>query len=768
MNHNNSSSSIRRRWVLRYGLAFVATAMGFGLRAVLTALAGEGLPTYITFYPLIMAVALLGGVGPGLLATLMTALAVDYWIIPPLHGFAIANLADAVGLAFFTGMGVFMSVFAELYRRARQKAAAHETEIFLRKGRETPPYWSGQGLLISAGLVVSLAILAAAGLQSVRNIRAVAEADKREWHSYVVIQTLERLLSVLKDTETGQRGYLLTGEEKYLEPYLAGLDLVQTNLVSLKQLTRDNVRQQQRLAGIEAPIQEKLVEMQQTIELRRTQGLPAALAVVSTDKGRTLMDQIRKRVTEAQEEEGRRLQQQMVGKSTDASKTLRTLLAGGVLSFLLLVTVFLFLKQENNRRIEAEAKLYATSRYSRSLLEASLDPLVTVNPDGKITDLNKATELVTGVPREQLIGTDFTRYFTEPQNAEAGYQKVLAEGQVRDYPLTIRHTSGRTTDVLYHATVYRNEAGAVQGVFAAARDVTELKRTEMELAQYRDRLEELVKQRTAELEVANAHLQTEITQRKSGEETLRQTAQELERSNRELEQFAYVASHDLQEPLRAVGGYVDLLRHRFPDKLDDKVLQYIAGAASGAVRMQTLITDLLAFSRVGTQGKAFAPADLNALLAQTLDNLQASIQAVHATVTSDPLPRLPVDATQIVQLFQNLIGNALKFRSERPSEVHVGVQQQAGRWLFSVRDNGIGIEPQYFQRIFQIFQRLHTRKAFPGTGIGLAICKKIVERHGGEIWVESQLDQGSTFFFSIPQISGIEDTLHEDKRRPGH
>jgi light-regulated signal transduction histidine kinase (bacteriophytochrome) len=264
--------------------------------------------------------------------------------------------------------------------------------------------------------------------------------------------------------------------------------------------------------------------------------------------------------------------------------------------------------------------------------------------------------------------------------------------------------------------------------------------TEAELARHRDHLEELVKVRTAE----------------------------LARSNEDLEQFAYVASHDLQEPLRAVGGYVELLRHRFPDKVDDKALQYIAGAAAGAARMQTLITDLLAFSRVGTQGKAFAPADLNALLAQTLDNLQTSITEAGAMVASDPLPSLPVDATQIVQLFQNLIGNALKFRSERPLEIHIGAQRQEGRWLFSVRDNGIGIEPQYFQRIFQLFQRLHTRKHYPGTGIGLAICKKIVERHGGTIRVESQPGQGSTFFFSIPQISGMENMLHEDKRSPSH
>ena len=186
-------------------------------------------------------------------------------------------------------------------------------------------------------------------------------------------------------------------------------------------------------------------------------------------------------------------------------------------------------------------------------------------------------------------------------------------------------------------------------------------------------------------------------------------------------------------------------------------MQYVAGAADGALRMQTLITDLLAYSRVGTRGGVFAQADLNTVLDQALNNLQASLREAGATLTRDPLPRLEVDATQIGQLFQNLIGNALKFRGERPLAIHIGARQEKGRWVFWVRDNGIGIEPQYFERIFQIFQRLHTRKHYSGTGIGLAICKKIVERHDGAIWVECQPNQGATFYFSIREISGIED-----------
>jgi PAS domain S-box-containing protein len=282
-------------------------------------------------------------------------------------------------------------------------------------------------------------------------------------------------------------------------------------------------------------------------------------------------------------------------------------------------------------------------------------------------------------------------------------------------------------------------------------------RTEAELAKHRGHLEVLVQQRTRELETANEQLRKVIAQREVAEETLLRTAEELKRSNLDLEQFAYVASHDLQEPLRAVAGYVRLLEHRFPEKVDTKTREYIAGAAEGATRMEQLITDLLTYARLGLAGRTFKPANLGTPLEAALRNLQFSIRAASAAVTSDPLPTLPVDESQIVELFQNLIGNALKFRGEHPPQIHIGARPEAGRWVLWVQDDGIGMEAQYFQRIFQVFQRLHTRNKYPGTGIGLAICKKIVERHGGTIWVESQPGQGSTFFFSIPARSGIVD-----------
>jgi len=244
----------------------------------------------------------------------------------------------------------------------------------------------------------------------------------------------------------------------------------------------------------------------------------------------------------------------------------------------------------------------------------------------------------------------------------------------------------------------------------------------------------------------------DITERKKAEAALREAHEELKRSNAELEQFAYVASHDLQEPLRMVSSYTQLLMRRYGDKLDGDAREFTAFIVDGATRMKQLIEDLLAYSRVGTRDKNFKPVDAGSSLGRALTNLRAAIQDSGATVTHDPLPTIPCDEVQLAQLFQNLIGNALKFRKpDAAPAVHVGAADQGAEWEFMVRDNGIGIEPQYFERIFMVFQRLHDKGEYPGTGIGLAIVKKVVERHGGRIWVQSQPGAGTTFHFTMPK-----------------
>ena len=243
----------------------------------------------------------------------------------------------------------------------------------------------------------------------------------------------------------------------------------------------------------------------------------------------------------------------------------------------------------------------------------------------------------------------------------------------------------------------------------------------------------------------------DVTERKHAEAELRRAHDELARSNSELEQFAYVASHDLQEPLRMVSSYTQLLVRRYGEKLDDDAKEFMGYVVDGAGRMKQLIEDLLAYSRVGTHGKELRPVAVDTALRRALTNVRAAVEESSASVTYEGLPTVLADELQLSQLFQNLLGNALKFRSASVPRVQIAAREKEGEWEFTVADNGIGIEPQYYERIFMVFQRLHGKGEYPGTGIGLAICKKVIERHGGRIWVSSVPGEGTTFHFTLPK-----------------
>jgi len=387
----------------------------------------------------------------------------------------------------------------------------------------------------------------------------------------------------------------------------------------------------------------------------------------------------------------------------------------------------------------------------RTLLENLPQKIFHKNRDLVYVSCNKNYARDLNIKPEEIKGkTDYDFYSTEfAEKYGADDSKIIVSGKIEDIEEKYIQ-DGKELWVQTLKTPIRDKDDNITGLLGIFWEITERKRMEEALKKAHIELEKRVEERTAELSKANELLKKEIAERKQAETKLHLYASELERSNQELQQFAYVASHDLQEPIRMVASYTQLLAKRYKGKLDSDADEFIAFAVDGATRMQVLINDLLAYSRVGTGGKEFEMTNCDAILENTLVNLQKAVEESGTKVTHDPLPTVMADDVQFIQLFQNLIGNAIKFHGKDLSLIHISAERNDSKWLFSVRDNGIGIDQDYADRIFVIFQRLHGRGEYPGTGIGLAICKKIVERHDGHIWVESEPGVGSTFYFTIP------------------
>ena len=496
----------------------------------------------------------------------------------------------------------------------------------------------------------------------------------------------------------------------------------------------------------------------------------------------------------------------------------------------------------------AEEKVLAASRYTRSLIEASLDPLVTISADGKITDVNQATENATGISRDRLIGSDFSTYFTEPEKARQGYRQVFSGGLVRDYPLTLRHASGSAMEVLYNATVFRNASGEVEGVFAAARDITERKQAEEALHCSESRYRSLVTA-TAQIvwttdpdgqvvddmpmwreytgmtweQIAGAgwlnslHPDdrsrteqvwgkawrnrerydteyrirsqdgeyrtfsvrgvpvvesdgtvrewvgtcTDITDRKLAEEQVRKLNDELEQrviqrtaqleaANKELEAFTYSVSHDLRAPLRHISGFSKMLTEEFSESLPPDAQHHVQRIQEGTRRMGQLVDDLLNLGRVGRKDLSLQVAGLRSIIDDVIASLKSDVADREVEWKIGDLPYVECDTALIQQVFQNLLSNALKFTRPRAhAMIEIGQEQRGGQSVVYVRDNGVGFSMKYADKLFGVFQRLHRAEDFEGTGVGLATVQRIIQKHGGRIWAEAELDKGAAFYFTV-------------------
>ena len=720
-----------KKHYLRYMYGLLAVPLVILLRFALTPLIGSGTP-YITLFPVTVAVALLAGLGPAILTGILGSIVTDYLFIEPLYAIEF-NIERFSRMAVVILTSVFVGYLGVVLRAARAKAnnqalALRESQADLNRAqavahtgswrldvKKNELTWSDENHRIF-GIPKEIPITYETFLSAVhpddleyvdKSWKAALTGKNYDIKHRIVVDGNVMWVREKAELVFDNNGTLLGGfgtvtditERKKAE------DAVSVSEIRYRRLfeaARDGIlildADSGQIVDVNTFIKEVLGYSHEELLDKKIWEIGVFKNIAASKEAFLELQNkgyVRFENMPLETKDGRRIAVEFISNvySVDHKKVIQCNI------------------RNITDRVRAEDAVSVSEVRYRRLFEAARDGILILDADsGQIVDVNTFIKEVLGYSHEELLDKKIWEIgvFKNIAASKEAFLDLQNKGFVHYENLPLETKDGRHISVEFVSNVY------------------------------------LVDQK----KVIQCNIR-DITARVRAEDGLKQLAEELERSNKDLEQFAYVASHDLQEPLRMIAGYTQLIQQRYKDKLDEDANQFIYYTVDGVMRMQSLITDLLTYSRLNTSSEALKFVDCREVLNEVLATLKMTLEESGADIKLGPMPNIRADRTLLFQLFQNLIGNAIKFRSDKPPLINITATPQDKQWLFSVSDNGIGMEPQYLERIFVIFQRLHTQDKYAGTGIGLAICKKIVERHGGRIWAESQPGKGSTFYFII-------------------
>ncbi len=742
------ANGLRSRWVA-YAVSLVITSATLILRLGLGFRVGDH-PALILFLIPVMLSAYIGGLGPGLVSTAIAALGADYYLLPPAHSLFIASASDSAQWAALILVGTLISILMESLHRSRVSQAPE------------PRHWLRTQRTVQAGFGTALALLTVIGVFSYTSLVRLRHDATSVQHTYEVIGSLRLLLATVTDAESAQRGFTITGDASYLARYDEAVQHVDGELVRVRQITADNADRQRQLDELAPIVTDRISRLGDIVALRRTQGPDAARAAVASGRGKQLQERILLLLTNMEAAERALLAEREIRAQLSTTRTRSIIVSGSVLAFATVAVGLFLIGRDFTGRARAEAalreandqletrvvertaelarsieSLRASEAQLRTIVENLAEGLAVSDLKGQLLHFNRAALAMHGYA-SQKEGQRHLAEFTDTFELSAmdgtrwpldqwPLARILRGEDLKDCEVRIRNTRAGWEKIFnYGGTLVRDDGGEAMMAVVTISDITEAKRAEQEIHRLNADLEQRVVDRTAQLEAAN----------------------------RELEAFSYSVSHDLRSPLRAVDGFSQAVLEDYGSQLPPEGRRHLQTIRQGAQKMGALIDDLLMFSKLSRQPLSKVPVDMNQLARATLEDLSRERNGRQIEVSIGDLAPAHGDPALLAQVWQNLLSNAIKYTRQRDqAAIKVSCNLENGRQVYAIQDNGIGFDMRYAHKLFGVFQRLHREEDFEGTGVGLAIVQRVVNRHGGRAWVDAAVDRGATFYFTLSDES---------------